>query len=96
MLDAHADGERLCRHGKRRRMEHRIGIACRMPDAEEYRVRRDALRFVHYDSRNAPVLSLNTCHLRLKSHCAAASYDFGAQIFHDRTQDVRPDVRPPR
>ena len=93
VLDAHADGKRLCLHDDARLMQHSIRIARRVSDAEKDCLRRNTFRVAHVQCHNAILMQLHTRHLRTEAHLTAQRNDFFAQILHHGPQNIRPDVR---
>ena len=93
MLDAHADGECLRLHREALFIEHRIRVTRRVADAEERRVRRDALLTIHDECRKLSTRELHIRDLCPKAHLAAEADDLLADIFHDCPQEIRADMR---
>ena len=93
MLDAHADRECLRLHMDISCLQHRIGVACRVPNAQKYGGDGNALRIVHHDRSKLPRVQLHARHLRTKAHRPAHALDLRTQILHHTPQNVRTNVR---
>ena len=98
MLDAHADGKRLRRHGNAARTQHGETVARAVAQGEDDMIGVDGLAICQRDAAHAALAvgcfnDIEIVDTRAEAVFAAQRFDGGTQAFHHRHQPEGADMR---